>query len=279
MISTSAALASSSPLALVSAMALAMNKVTSAHIMMQGHSTTDIQYPAFALLDKQSSLSVTATGVEARFDQQLALTLISDSGTPMHLIETVTHNHLYMQFPAGPPLGVALPPAPATTAGTTHLTTRSALLQALTALQLTDAGTVTVHGTPLHKITMSFTTKSATQALLAIVPKDPALLQPLYQRLLSQKIQHNDGTIDFYIDDATSLLHEVHLQGMFQVQLNQLNTWFGSIPLRTVTTHYSATIDMSQFNQPTMIQAPAHAVQLSATQMLMKSLQVVGTPL
>jgi hypothetical protein len=191
-------------------------------------------------------------------------------------METVTQNHLYMQFPAGPPLGVALPPAPATTA---HLTTHSALLQALAALRLTDAGTVTVHGITLHKVTMSFTTKSATQALLAIVPKDPALLQPLYQRLLSQKIQHNDGTIDLYIDDATSLLHEVHVQGMFQVQLNQMNIWFGSIPLRTATTHYSATISMSQFNQPTIIQAPAHAVQLSATQMLMKSLQIVGTPL
>jgi hypothetical protein len=278
MISTSAVLASSSPLTLVSTMALAMKHVTSAHITMQLQATTDIQYPAFALLDKQSTLSITATGVEARFDQQLALTLTQGSAAPVHLMETITHNHLYLQFPAGPPLGVALPPAPATITGTTHLTTYSTLLQALAALQLTDAGTVNMHGTSLHKVTIAFTTPSVTQALQAIVPKDPALLQPLYQRLLSKKIQHNAGTIDLYIDNATSLLHEVHLQGMFQVQLNQMNTWFGSIPLRTATTHYNATISMGQFNQPTTIQAPAHAVQLSGPQMLTKSLQIVGIP-
>jgi outer membrane lipoprotein-sorting protein len=130
--------------------------------------------------------------------------------------------------------------------------------QVLTILQnatLTDKGLATVNGQQLDHITATLDPNS----LQMLTTQLNGMLPPDQQ---NEQNQLKQGTMDLWIDPATSYIHQAKLNATAQVDLNSLSSITGQHTggSQVVPVVLNAQLNFSKFNQPVSIQAPSNSV-------------------
>ncbi len=124
--------------------------------------------------------------------------------------------------------------------------------------KLTDHGQETVNGESLDHITAVMD----QQSLQALSSQLNGLLPANQQQAQNQLTK---GTIDLWIDQSTSLIHQVKLDVMAQVDVSKMaqanGQGNGNTPM-PASVEAKAQLNFSKFNQPVNIQAPSNATPL-----------------
>jgi len=129
--------------------------------------------------------------------------------------------------------------------------------------KLTDDGTVMLNGQKLRRLTVTFGKDALVQLLNASGQSNSALPQQSKDQLI-KSVKEFNGTVDFWIDENTSYVHQVEEKLMMKLDTSALaatptSTGTSAAP-GSVTSNTDTIIDLSKFNQPVTIKAPANAI-------------------
>ena len=129
--------------------------------------------------------------------------------------------------------------------------------------KITDHGDENLNGQSLRHITVVLD-KTGFQKLIAAYGQISGLTgtnQQMLNQLMNNTKDFN-ATLDFWIDESTSYVHRVEMKLNFNLDLKGLVT-----PTTTTTNNNAGvslkldtTIDLSKFNEPVTINAPANAI-------------------
>ncbi len=133
----------------------------------------------------------------------------------------------------------------------------------MTKASLTDHGIVTLNGQKLRRLTVTFGKDALPQLLNASGQTQNAQTQQSTAQIL-KSIKSFQAQVDFWIDENTSYVHQMDEKISLKLDSSALGTT--GTPTSTGTTAASSAtttdtlIDLSKFNQPVTITAPANAI-------------------
>ena len=137
------------------------------------------------------------------------------------------------------------------------------LLDAAQKAKVTDHGTESLNGQNLRHLSFSFDQQSLSQLLSSNGQLGSILDQQNIAQVLNN-VKLSQATLDVWIDESTSYVHRVELKMNLGLNLSSLDnaatpTASGTV-LPNITTEVDSIIDLSKFNAPVTITAPANAI-------------------
>ena len=209
----------------------------------------------------------TGTGDE-KLPGQVALHLTTHVGTTgqsIALAEIVLNNNLYIQNTKGQWYVIDARKLSGTiglpTSGNSASTVTNVLAQAQKAT-LTDHGLVTLNGQKLRRLTVTFGKDALPQLLNASGQTQSAQTQQSTAQLL-KSIQAFQAHVDFWIDEKTYYVHQMDEKITLKLKMSAFGTPTTTSAGTTAASSATTTdtlIDLSKFNQPITITAPANAI-------------------
>ena len=212
---------------------------------------------------------MTTGNEDEKLSGQIALHLIthvSTTGQSTTFAEIVLNNKLYIQNTKGQWYVLDASKLsgnnsiPTSGNNTSTVTNILALSQKAT---LTDSGIVMLNGQKLRHLIVSFGKDALPQLLNASGQTQNAQTQQSTTQLL-KSIQAFQAHVDFWIDESTYYVHQMDEKIMLKLNSSAPGTTVTPTSTGTVTGSSATTtdtlIDLSKFNQPVTIMAPANAI-------------------
>lgn len=259
---------------------IAMRQVTSTHIALQVSGSTHLSQAVLPGIPQDEQIMITGTGDEAlpRMGQeQLQLAVKTTTGSPLQVNEVYSQRHLFVQSGAqGTWFEVDTNSLPRVQSLIQSLIPQNLDLGTLLTLaqhvQVSDKGSETIAGQALHHVSVAFDTAGLQQLLAASHPATQQEQQVI--TALRQDLRVANGTLDLWIDSATSLIHRVELKGQIEASINPQGTTTqpgaqAMQPLIVAST-FDGRVDLSNFNQQVSISLPTNAVQVQLPTLALK---------
>lgn len=245
------------PLQVLKNSADAMKQLKSSHIVLQSTSSLQMDNTATPVASGTPSsinVNITGNGDQSLPDQeQLHLTISPN----INLAQIVLGDKIYVQnaqgqwfvldknnfqgFASNPFSNVSFDP--------------NSLLALIQNVKITDHGTDTLNGQSLRHITADLD-KDALQQMLAGNSQLKSLIGQGNSDTILKNIQSLQSSVDVWIDETTFYVHRT------QIKLNLIAnapTSGGTAP-SAIKTSLNTIIDLSKFNDPVVIKAPANAI-------------------
>ncbi len=247
----------------------AMKHLTSVHLGLTSSSTVQLPTTASSSATSSGITTLTTGNGDEKLPGQVALHLtthIGTTGQSITLAEIVLNNKLYIQNSKGQWYVLDTSKLSGTTGIPTRGNDASTVNNVLALAQkasLTDHGIVTLNGQKLRRLTVTFGKDALPQLLNASGQTQNAQTQQSTAQLL-KSIKSFQAQVDFWIDENTSYVHQMDEKISLKLDSSALGTT--GTPTSTSTTAASSAtttdtlIDLSKFNQPVTITAPANAI-------------------
>ncbi len=250
----------------------AMKQLKSVHLDLKSNSTVQTGTPTPSSSSSSASKGITTTLMgngDENMPDQVSLHLTTQLGTTgqnLALSEVLLKDKVYIQNLKGKWYVIDKSKL---TGGTNSLgtgndaSTVNKLLNIAQNAKLTDDGTVMLNGQKLRRLTVTFGKDALVQLLNASGQSNSALPQQSKDQLI-KSVKEFNGTVDFWIDENTSYVHQVEEKLMMKLDTSALaatpsSTGTSAAP-GSVTSNTDTIIDLSKFNQPVTIKAPANAI-------------------
>jgi len=247
----------------------AMKKLTSVHLGLTSSSTIQLPTTSSSSATPTAITTLTTGNGDEKIPGQVALhltTRVGTTGQSITLAEIVLNNKLYIQNTKGQWYVLDTSKLSGTTGIPTRGNDASTVNNVLALAQkatLTDHGIVTLNGQKLRRLTVTFGKDALPQLLNASGQTQNAQTQQSTAQLL-KSIKSFQAQVDFWIDENTSYVHQMDEKISLKLDRSALGTT--GTPAGTSTTAASSAttmdtlIDLSKFNQPVTITAPANAI-------------------
>jgi len=245
------------PLQVLKNSANAMKQLKSSHIELRSTSSLQMDNtatPTAGSVPSTVNVDITGSGDQALPDQeQLHLTISPN----INLAQIVLGDKVYVQNSQGQWFvldknnfqGLASNPF------SSFSFDPNSLLALIQNVKITDHGADTLNGQSLRHITAALD-KNSLQQILAGDPQLKNLIGQGNNDTLLNDIQSVQSSVDVWIDETTFYVHRT------QIKLNlavNTHTSEGAAP-SVLKTNLNTTIDLSKFNDPVTIKAPANAI-------------------
>ncbi len=266
--SVGSATGSQSALQLLQKSATAMKQLKSVHLAMR--TTSAIKLAATPTgttrIPQNLTFTVTANG-DAAMPDKTALRLTLGTGSLNFNVSEITiGNKLYIQNSKGQWYVLdksKLEGKNTTPLSGTNVPDQNLLLSLAQHSKITDHGTQALNGEQLRHITVSLDKDGLKQFLASDKQFSKQFGQQNIDKLLAS-LKTFQASVDFWIDEATSYVHRTELKLSLNVDTSAFITLAKTTATHTaspnVTLNLDAVVDLSKFNQPVTITAPANAI-------------------
>ncbi len=246
-----------------------MKRLTSVHLGLTSSSTVQLPTTPSASAPSSGITTMTTGNGDEKLPGQVALHLTTHVGTTgqsITLAEIVLNNKLYIQNTKGQWYVLDTSKLPGNssvpTSGNDASTVNNVLALAQKAT-LTDHGIVTLNGQKLRRLTVTFGKDALPQLLNASGQTQNAQAQQSTTQLL-KSIKAFQAQVDFWIDENTSYVHQMDEKISLKLDSGALGATAtptgASATAASSATTTDTLIDLSKFNQPVTITAPANAI-------------------